>query len=95
MPHRKSIRYFFVPLAILALLFVTATFGGALHHHQNPTSENTCQICHFNHQPVERPPATSCAPVVAPVGALPELDGYEFSPSLLVRRLPSRAPPVA
>jgi hypothetical protein len=95
MPHRKSIRYFFVPLAILALLVVTATFGGVLHHHQNSTSENTCQICHLNHQPIERPLASDRVPVLAPVGAQPEPEDYEFSPGLLVRRLPARAPPVA
>jgi hypothetical protein len=95
MPHRKSIRYFFVPLAILALLVVTATFGGALHHHQNPTSENTCQICHLNHQPIERPLASDRVPALTPVGAQPEPEDYEFSPRLFDRRLPARAPPVA
>jgi hypothetical protein len=93
MPHRKAIRYFFVALALLALLLVTATLGGVLHHHQNPSSENTCQICHLNHQPVERPLASDRVPVLAPVGQQPEPEDYEFSPGPLIRRLPARAPP--
>jgi hypothetical protein len=95
MPQLKSIRYVFVPLALLALVLVTATLGGVLHHHQNSTSENTCQICHLNHQPIERPLASDRGPVMAPVGAQPEPEDYEFSPGLVVRRLPARAPPTA
>jgi hypothetical protein len=93
MPHPRSICCFCVPLAILALLLVTATFGAALHHHQNPTSENTCQISHLNHQPIERPPATDCTPVLRPVWAQPESETYEFSPVPGVRHLPARASP--
>src|ERR1700690_585986 len=95
MPHRKSIRYILVAVALLALVGVTATLGGVLHHHQNSTSENTCQICHLNHQPIERPLASDRGPVMAPVGAQPEPEDYEFSPGLLVHRLPARAPPTA
>jgi hypothetical protein len=95
MPHRQSIRCFFPSLALLALLLVTATVAGVLHYHQNSTSENTCQICHLNHQPIERPLASDRAPVLASAGARPEPEDYEFSPGLLVRRLPARAPPAA
>ena len=95
MQYGKSIRYFFVPLAILALLVVTATFGGVLHHHQNSTSENTCQICHLNHQPIERPLSSDRVPALAPVAAQPEPEDYEFSPGLFDSRQPARAPPVA
>jgi hypothetical protein len=95
MPYQTSIRRLAVPLALLALLLLTATLGGVLHHHQTPTSENTCQICHLNHQPIERPLASDRVLVLEPVGAQPEPEDYEFSPGLLVRRLPARAPPSA
>ena len=95
MPCHKSTRYIFVPLALLALLFVTATLGGVLHQHQNSASENTCPICHLNHQPIERPLASDHAAVLAPVGARPEPEDYEFAPSPLARQVPARAPPAA
>ena len=82
-----------VPLALLALLLLTATLGGVLHHHQNSTSENSCQICHLNHQPIERPMASDRALILAPAGAQSEPEDYEGLPGLLVRRLPARAPP--
>jgi len=82
-----------VALALFALLLVTATLGGVLHHHQSSTSENTCQICHLNHQPIERPLASDRVLVLVPVRAQLEPEDYEFLPGLLVRRLPARAPP--
>jgi hypothetical protein len=95
MPHRRSIRYVVVAVALLALLGVAITFGGVLHHHQNSTSENTCQICHLNHQPIARPLASDRIPVLAPMGAQPEPEDYEFSLGLFCLRLPARAPPTA
>src|SRR5580704_8745382 len=81
---------FFIPLTLLALLLVTATLWGVVHHHQNSTSENTCQVCHLNHQPIESPLASDRVLVLIPAEAHPEPDDYEFSPGLLVRRCPVR-----
>ncbi|HWF38969.1 MAG TPA: hypothetical protein VG322_10650 [Candidatus Acidoferrales bacterium] len=37
--HRGRFRYFLVALTLLGLLFMTATLGGVLHHHQDSTTE--------------------------------------------------------
>lgn len=93
MLNQKPIRYLFVALTLFALLFVTATFDGALHHHQNSTSENTCPICHLSHQPIERPLGSNRLPVLAPAGPSLETSNYEYAPALITRRVPARAPP--
>ena len=93
MVKQKRTRYVLIALTLFGLLFMTATFGGALHHHQNSTSENTCPICHLNHQPIERPLASNRLPALAPAGPTPEPFNYEFAPDPMTRRVPARAPP--
>jgi hypothetical protein len=93
MQNQKRLRCFLVCLTLLGLLFMTATFGGALHHHENSTSENTCPICHLSHQPIERPIASNRLPALLPAGPTPEPFNYEFAPAPMTRRLPARAPP--
>ncbi|MGD0963329.1 MAG: hypothetical protein ABSA57_05445 [Candidatus Acidiferrales bacterium] len=66
MPYQKSIRSWAVALALLALMLLAATLGGLLHHHPSSTPENICQICHLNHQPIERPLASDRVFVLAP-----------------------------
>jgi hypothetical protein len=89
MSHRKSI------LLLVVLLLMMATLGSVPHHHQNSTSEQTCQICPLNHQPIEYVVVSNRELVLIPVNAQPKLDDREFPPSPLVRRLPVRAPPTA
>lgn len=93
MVNRQSIRYVVVALTLLGLLFMTATLGGVLHYHQNSTSENTCPICHLNHQPIERPLVSHRLPALQPAGPNPEPFNYEFAPDPMTRRVPARAPP--
>jgi hypothetical protein len=57
--------------------------------------ETTCQICHLNHQPIERPLARDRTPVLALVGAAQEPRGTGLAPSAIVPRVPARAPPLA
>jgi hypothetical protein len=93
MVEHKRIRYLIVALTILGLLFMAATFGGALHHHQSSASENACPICHLSHQPIDRPLASGRLPALQPVRANREVASYEFTPDPMFRRVPARAPP--
>jgi hypothetical protein len=92
---RGRVRPILVALTLLGLLLMTATLGGVLHHHQNSTSENTCPICHLNHQPIDRPLVSDRLPALQPVGSNPEPFDYEFAPAPRTRRVPARAPPFA
>ena len=95
MIRQRQIRWFLVALTVLGLLFITATSGGVLHHHQGSTTENTCPICHLSHQPVDRPLVSDRLPALQPVGPNLELLDYEFAPDPMTRRVPARAPPSA
>lgn len=83
-----------VPIALLALLLVAMTLGGVWHHHRG-SSETSCQICHLSHQPIERPLAAHRAPALAMLGPAPDAPDTGLAPSVIVRRLPARAPPAA
>lgn len=93
MVEGKLIRYALVALALFGLLLLTATLGGALHHHQSSTSENSCPICHLNHQPIERSVARDRLPALLPTGPGPEPLDSELAPTPLTQRVPARAPP--
>jgi hypothetical protein len=83
-----------VPVALLALLLVAMTLGSVWHHHTG-SSEATCQICHLNHQPIERPLASDRTPVLALIGHAQELQDTGLAPSPVIPRVPARAPPIA
>jgi hypothetical protein len=93
MVEHKRIRYLIVALTILGVLFMAATLGGALHHHQSSASENACPICHLSHQPIDRPLASDRLPALQPAGPNSEIASYEFAPDPMTRRVPARAPP--
>jgi hypothetical protein len=92
MSSKNYLRYLVVPLALAGLLFLTTTFGAAWHHHDT-NSERACPICHFNHQPIEKPLASYRLPVLAPVrtSAVVLQPTSQIEPAL--RRVPARAPP--
>jgi len=92
--YRGRFRYLLVALTLLGLLFMAATLGGVLHHHQDSASENACPICHLSHQPIDRPLVSDRLPALQPVGPNPEPFDYEFAPDPMTRRVPARAPPV-
>jgi hypothetical protein len=91
----KSIRYLVVPVALLALLLVGMTLGSVWHHHAGSADESNCPICHLSHQPIDRPAPVDQAPARALVE--PTLDPVDPgpSPTLVVRRVPARAPPLS
>lgn len=93
MHDRRSIRYLLVPVALLALLLVAMTLG-AWHHHAGSSDAN-CQICHLNHQPIERPLAAHRAPALALLGTAPEAPDTGLASIRIFRRVPARAPPSA
>jgi hypothetical protein len=93
MPNRKSIRFCAGPLTLLVLLLLATTIGSAWHHHANSSSEDSCQICHLSHQPVERPVAAQRSHSLIPIGASQEPPDNELVPDLASRRVPARAPP--
>ena len=92
MSSKNYLRYLVVPLALAGLLFLTTTFGAAWHHH-DANSERACPICHFNHQPIEKPLAVYRLPVLAPVrtSAVVLQPTSQIEPAL--GRVPARAPP--
>jgi hypothetical protein len=81
-----------VPLALAGFLILTTTFGAAWHHHES-NSEHNCQICHFNHQPLEKPLASYRLPVLAPVRANTHVAQPTSEIELSIPRIPARAPP--
>jgi len=90
----KPIRYMVVPVALLALFVLSMTLGSVWHHHAN-SSESNCPICHLSHQPVDRPLSSDRTPTMAPVGPSLESKEPDLAPTLLIVRVPARAPPSA
>jgi hypothetical protein len=94
MKLKSHLRYLVVPVALAALLIVTTTFGAAWHHHAS-NSEQNCPICHFNHQPLEKPLAGIRLPVLAPVGVSATIARPTNPLEPSIHRVPARAPPSA
>jgi hypothetical protein len=90
-----SIRASKLVLAVLALLLVTAPLAASLLHHHAGSSDTNCPVCHFNHQPMDRPADSLRI-------SSSELVTYRSAPSEArfignrdILPLPSRAPPAA
>ncbi|MFZ0637932.1 MAG: hypothetical protein WA755_12235 [Candidatus Acidiferrales bacterium] len=88
----KYVRYLVLTLALSALLVVTTTLGQVWHNHDS-SSEQTCPICHINHQPIEKPLASTRLPILAPIGRNIDIVPPSFEPTPDFRRVPARAPP--
>lgn len=80
---------------MLAALLVGAPLVASLYHHHARSSDNNCPVCHFNHQPMDRPVAGERLPSLdvihdrtVPVESR-AVAAHSVSP------LPSRAPPAA
>jgi len=91
---RTPITYLATAVALVALLVIATTLGSVFHYHAN-SSENSCPICHLNHQPVVVALANDRTPVLAPIGSGPEPTDDGIVPSLVTSRVPARAPPAA
>jgi hypothetical protein len=82
-------------LAVLAALLVTAPLAASLWHHHAGSSDTNCPVCHFNHQPMDRPAEglrISSSELVTYRSAPSE---PRFISNRDIRPLPSRAPPTA
>ncbi len=84
-----------VPAVLAVLLLLVATFAATLPHSHHGSSETTCQICHFSHQPADQHLALDRVAVPVPLGRAPVIVALVRSgaPSLSIRI--SRAPPLA
>ena len=94
MRTRSLTRLFSIAVALLAIVLVAMALGSVAHFHAG-SSDQTCQICHLNHQPVERPLVVSRAPVLILAGETPATAEADFAPAPVARRVPTRAPPSA
>src|ERR1700722_13903993 len=88
-PHRLLV----VPVALLAILLVSMTLGSVWHHHTGPSDEATCQLCHLNHQPLAQWLGVDRTPSLAESRTTPDLPDNRFTPHIVLRRIPARAPP--
>lgn len=82
-------------IVVVVAMLVAAPLVASLYHHHAGSSDTNCPVCHFNHQPMDRPVAS---------GRLPSFDVIQERPfpveaQVVAARtappLPSRAPPVA
>ncbi|HWG57425.1 MAG TPA: hypothetical protein VN661_00090 [Candidatus Acidoferrales bacterium] len=94
MTRKRSIRLVVAAVAVLMLLVFATTIGGIWHHHAS-SSEAACPICHLNHQPVQRPVATTRAPSLAVARSSLEASAPAEAPAPPIRAVPARAPPSA
>jgi hypothetical protein len=81
-------------LALLSLLMLATALGGVWHYHAG-SSDTNCSICHFNHQPMERPLASHREPALGIVGLQQDSPEPRLVPNPEPSRLPARAPPSA
>jgi hypothetical protein len=93
MPDSKAIRYLAISVTLVAVL-ILATLGCVWHHHATSTDTN-CSICHLNHQAMGHLVISDRAPVLAVVGKRIDPREPAFIYSLVVPRIPARAPPTA
>jgi len=93
-PQTKLTRWIIVSAALLALLVLTLSVSGIVHHHSGCT-ESTCSICHLSHQAVDQElsglPATDFEMVAIQIAPAES----EYSPGPISRQIPARAPPSA
>jgi hypothetical protein len=94
LPQTKLIRWIIVSAALLALLVLTVSVSGIVHHHSGCT-ESTCSICHLSHQTVDQElsgfPETGFELVAMQAAAAES----EYSPGPIAHYIPARAPPSA
>jgi len=95
MHQRRTSRWLAAPALLAALLLLAAVvLGGVLHSH-NGAASDTCQICHFNHQPVAQDLAVSHVSAPIFIGTIPvPADAIGVAGPSIVLAVP-RAPPVA
>jgi len=82
-------------LAVLALLLVAAPLATSMWHHHAGSSDTNCPVCHFNHQPMDRPTdGLRISPTeLVTFRSAPSEERFISNRDILP--LPSRAPPTA
>lgn len=82
----------FVVVMLVAVL-VAAPLAASIWHHHSGTSDANCPVCHFNHQPMDRPAENLrfCSIEVVTYRSAPT--EARFITNRDIRPLPSRAPP--
>ncbi|HMD32634.1 MAG TPA: hypothetical protein VKG84_12050 [Candidatus Acidoferrales bacterium] len=83
---------------VILLLVVTvaaAPLLASLCHHHASSSDNNCPVCHFNHQPMDRPLAEHRLPSFEALREDPAPVETRLIAAQSIRPLPSRAPPSA
>jgi hypothetical protein len=95
MHERRTSRLIAAPALLAALLLLAAVVLGGVWHSHSGTSNDTCQICHFNHQPVAQDLAVSRVSTPIFVGTIPiPADATGVAGPSIVLAVP-RAPPPA
>ena len=82
-------------VAMLVMVLVTAPLAAGIWHHHTGSSDVNCPVCHFNHQPMDRPAVglRFCSMVVVTYRSAPAETRLITTGNILP--LPSRAPPAA
>jgi hypothetical protein len=82
----------FVVVMLVAVL-VTAPLAASIWHHHTGSSDANCPVCHFNHQPMDRPAESPrfCSILAVTYSSRPAEARYIANRD--IRPLPSRAPP--
>ena len=91
----KTIRTIVTLVALLALLLFTSALGEVFHHHQDPSADNHCQICHLSHQGIESAAQGHRLARPERVALLPTQQDTLFAFSFRAPLRATRAPPSA
>jgi hypothetical protein len=90
-----SVRRSQLVVAGLVALLVAAPLVANLCHHHAGSSDTNCPICHFNHQPMDRPVAGQRMPTIDVIRDGPALMEMRVLAAQALAPLASRAPPSA
>lgn len=84
-----------IVVAVLVALLVAAPLISSVCHRHANSSDNNCPVCHFNHQPMDRPLEAQRMPVMDVVHDSPAPVETRVVAAQAAPPLPSRAPPSA
>jgi hypothetical protein len=82
-------------VAVLVALLVAAPLLASLYHRHTNSTDTNCPVCHFNHQPMDRPLDGQRMATLDVVRNSPAPVETCIAASQAAAPLPSRAPPSA
>jgi hypothetical protein len=82
-------------VAVLVALLVAAPLLASLYHRHTNSADTNCPVCHFNHQPMDRPLEGQRMATMDIVRNSPAPVGTRIAAAQAAAPLPSRAPPSA